>query len=85
MTEPKKNIYLFFGEDDFSLRRKVDIWKNEFAKKYSGSSVVVLDGNKADSSELAKKIEEALAPSLFSEKKLIICKINERRAYYRDD
>lgn len=70
----KSNIYLFHGDDDFSIKRKVDFWKAEFAKKYSQSSVVVLDGQEADRSALIRKIDEALAPSLFSDKKLIVCR-----------
>src|SRR6185436_9493787 len=72
MKETKSNIYIFYGEDDFSLRQKVNIWKAEFAKKYSGTSIVSLSGENLSEVELAKKFEEVLTPSLFSSKKLII-------------
>ncbi|MBI4049556.1 MAG: hypothetical protein HY395_01940 [Candidatus Doudnabacteria bacterium] len=68
------NIFLFWGEDDFSIKRKVNFWKQEFAKKYPQSSALLLDGEAIAPAELSKKLEEALTPSLFSEKKLIICR-----------
>src|SRR3989344_5149240 len=66
------NIFLFHGEDDFSLRRKIDHWKREFAKKYSASSINVLDADNLVDPELIAKLKNELAPSLFSSKKLII-------------
>ena len=40
---PSANLFLFYGEDDFSLKRKLDHWKVEFAKKYSPQAVIFLD------------------------------------------
>lgn len=71
-TEIKSNIYLFYGEDDFSLRRKIDKWKEEFAKKFSAQAIMFLDGADLAETDLIKKMQEHLAPSLFSVKKLII-------------
>lgn len=73
-SKPSNGVYIFFGEDDFSLRQKVDVWKTEFAKKYSGTSIVFLDSQNLSETDLAKKFEELLAPSLFSSKKLIIAR-----------
>jgi DNA polymerase-3 subunit delta len=70
--EIKTNVYLFYGEDDFSLRRKVEQWKTEFAKKYSAAAVVFLDAADLSEAELIKKLETELTPSLFSSKKLLI-------------
>jgi DNA polymerase III delta subunit len=67
-----KNIYLFFGEDDFSLRRKIDIWKAEFAKKYTSQAISFFDAENIGEIELIKSLENLLAPSLFTTKKLII-------------
>lgn len=67
------NIFLFYGEDDFSIKRKIAHWKQEFAKKYSSSSIVVLDPEMGQS-ELIRKLDEVFTPSLFSDKKLIICR-----------
>ncbi len=69
---PSSNVFLFYGEDDFSLRRKIEHWKSEFAKKYSGSSISILDAESAGDIDLIKKLKDELAPSLFSSKKLIV-------------
>lgn len=71
-NETKSNIYLFYGEDDFSLRRKIEHWKAEFAKKYSAQAITFLDGSQLAEVDLIKQLETQLAPSLFSSKKLII-------------
>ncbi|MGE5298353.1 MAG: DNA polymerase III subunit delta [Acidobacteriaceae bacterium] len=80
MAEPKKTakpqsqFYIFLGEDDFSLRRKIDRWKEEFKKKFSADAVVVIDGSELSESEIVSKLKAASSPSLFSSKKLIIAK-----------
>src|SRR5216683_2889818 len=77
MTEkisPSSNIYLFFGEDTFSMRRKIDHWKSEFAKKYSASSIAIVESQNIAEMDLIKKLRDELAPSLFSTKKLLIIK-----------
>ncbi|MEO8065831.1 MAG: DNA polymerase III subunit delta [Candidatus Doudnabacteria bacterium] len=73
MTEKiQNNIYLFYGEDDFSLHRKIDRWKARFIEKYSASAISFLDGENLDETNLIKSLENILAPSLFAGKKLII-------------
>jgi DNA polymerase III delta subunit len=67
-----KNIFIFTGEDDFSLREKVKFWKIEFAKKYSQTSIVTINGANLSEVELCKELESVLTPSLFSTKKLVI-------------
>lgn len=69
-----KNIFIFTGEDDFSLRQKIEVWKNEFARKFSATSIVTLDAENLSEIDLVKKFEEILTPSLFSSKKLVIAK-----------
>jgi DNA polymerase-3 subunit delta len=69
-----KNVFIFFGEDDFSLRQKINVWKLEFTKKFSASGVVVLSSDGLGESDMAKKLEEVLTPSLFSTKKLIVAR-----------
>jgi DNA polymerase III subunit delta len=66
--------YIFFGEDDFSLRRKLDTWKREYAKKYSADSIVNLERSEAGESDMVGQLEQALSPSLFSSRKLVIAK-----------
>lgn len=72
MSTLPKNIYLFYGEDDFSLRRKIDIWKKEYAKKFSAQAITFLDCSALDSNSLLKELQSQLAPSLFSSRKLLI-------------
>jgi DNA polymerase III subunit delta len=78
MTQQDKKqpaqAYIFFGEDDFSMRRKIDIWKKEFAKKYSMESVAVLERGENSEDEMIKLLEQNLSPSLFSNRKLVIAK-----------
>jgi DNA polymerase III delta subunit len=68
----KPNIYLFYGEDDFSLRRKVDLWKQSFAKKFGPAGVIFFDAQNLSGRELMNKLSTELSPSLFATKKLII-------------
>src|SRR3990167_8055922 len=70
----KSNAYLFYGEDDFSIARKAKFWKDEFTKKFSGNAITELDGEKLSEPELISKFKEALTPSLFASKKLILVK-----------
>lgn len=70
--ETKPNIYLFYGEDDFSLRRKIDLWKAEFAKKFGVAGVIFFDAQDWSEKETVNKLQDELSPSLFASKKLII-------------
>lgn len=72
MAQESKNIYLFYGEDDFSLRRKIDLWKAEFAKKFGVAGVIFFDARDWPDQETANKLQDELSPSLFASKKLII-------------
>ncbi len=72
MSQTPNNIFLFYGEDDFSLQRKVDHWKKEFAKKYSASSVTVVQAGELAEMEIINNLQTHLSPSLFASKKLII-------------
>jgi DNA polymerase III subunit delta len=71
-TSHSSNVFLFYGEDDFSLRRKIDHWKTEFAKKYSASAVTVINASEMQETEIVQKLQTDLSPSLFASKKLII-------------
>ncbi len=74
------NVFLFFGEDNFSSNQKLKAWQNGFIKKYGeDSSVEILDGEKLD----MKNFETDLQSLPFlSEKKLVIIKdfFDERNA-----
>ena len=72
-TSPSSNnIFLFTGEDDFSMQGKINLWRGEFVKKYSAESIVLIEGENAPEQELSDQLRQALSPSLFSAKKLII-------------
>ncbi|HYC79498.1 MAG TPA: hypothetical protein VEC17_00545 [Candidatus Binatia bacterium] len=66
--------YIFHGEDDFSLRRKLDTWKREFAKKFSADAIVHLERGDQSENEMVGLLEQALSPSLFASRKLVIAK-----------
>lgn len=66
-------IYIFFGEDDFSLRQKLDRWKQEFAKKYSPEAVVLVERGE-DEVAIINALDQATSPSLFAAKKLVIAR-----------
>lgn len=67
-------VYIFYGEDDFSLFKKVERWKEEFAKKFGASGVVVIDASTCSEADLIDKLNQVRAPSLFANKKLVIVK-----------
>ena len=76
-SEPKKTspgVYIFYGEDNFSLRKKIEFWKTEFVKKYSNQGLVLIDSENLTDREIVDKIKEAASPSLFSARKLVIIK-----------
>lgn len=74
------NIFLFFGEDNFSSNQRLKAWQSGFSKKYGeDSSIEILDGGKTD----IKHFETDLQSLPFlSEKKLVIIKdfFDERNA-----
>jgi DNA polymerase III subunit delta len=74
MANSSSNVFLFFGEDDFSLRKKIEFWKDDFAKKYTVNAIAILDSADLSTDELIGKLKEIASPSLFSSKKLIILK-----------
>jgi DNA polymerase III subunit delta len=73
-SKQPSRAYIFFGEDDFSLRRKLEAWKREYAKKYSAESIVHLERGERGEAELVGLLEQALSPSLFSSRKLVIAR-----------
>jgi DNA polymerase III subunit delta len=78
-TKPKtpaaqSQVYIFYGEDDFSLTKKIERWKQEFSKKFGPSSVTVINGDGSTEQDIVAAINQASAPSLFASKKLILCK-----------
>jgi DNA polymerase III delta subunit len=70
----ESQAFIFLGEDDFSLRRRIDHWKREFAKKHSSDGIITVDGGELGEEDLSLRLESVSLPTLFSQKKLIIAK-----------
>lgn len=71
----KKNISLFFGEDDFTIAEKIKKAKEDFAKKFGEINISEIDWENQNLSEKEKLSElqnELMANSLFSSDKLLI-------------
>jgi DNA polymerase III delta subunit len=73
-SQLSSNVFLFFGEDEFSLKRKVDHWKAEFAKKYSANSITIIEAADLSESAIIEGLKTDFSPSLFASKKLIVIK-----------
>ena len=56
------------------MLERVKTWKVEFEKKYGAGSCTEIDGTNKEESELAGLINSAISPSLFSSKKLLLCR-----------
>lgn len=72
--KPSTQAFIFLGSDDFSLRRKIDTWKREYAKKFSQDAIVQLERTDTGETDMVAQLEQALSPSLFSTRKLVIAK-----------
>lgn len=67
----KKPVYLFYGEDRYSLSQKLKFWQEEFVKKYSENALEIIDGEKLDPADFATNLE---ALPFLSEKRMILVK-----------
>ncbi len=56
------------------MRRKIETWKREFAKKYSADSIVSMERGEKSEQEMISLLEQALSPSLFSSRKLVVAR-----------
>ncbi|MDP2625124.1 MAG: DNA polymerase III subunit delta [Candidatus Peregrinibacteria bacterium] len=66
-----KHIVLLYGEDQFGIREKLNLWKQAFTEKYGGdNNIDELDG-KTPPNQI---IEDAQALPFLAEKRLIIIK-----------
>lgn len=65
-------IYLFYGPDNFSIRKKLDSWRERFKKiDQSGINLIELDGQNLSFVELENSV---LAPPFLSKSRLVIVK-----------
>jgi len=78
MTEKiKKNIYLFFGEDDFTIGEEIKNEKESFKKEFKNAEMSEIDWNSENLGErekMARLQDGLMANSLFSSDKLLIIK-----------
>lgn len=63
------NLFLFFGPDQFSLKKKIQTWKKEFVKKHGENNLFELDGRKISKGELIQTLQSI---PFLAEKKLVI-------------
>ena len=70
-TTDKKPVYLFYGEDRYSLNQKLKFWHEEFIKKYGESSLEIIYGEKLDPADFSTNLETL---PFLSEKRLVLVK-----------
>lgn len=64
--------YLFYGQDNFSIRKKLDSWRERFKDiDQSGINLIELDGQNLNFAELENSV---LAPPFLSKNRLVIVK-----------
>lgn len=71
-----KQIFLWFGPNDFEIHEKISQWRALFEKKYSGLNLLLFDLTEAGAREkIATELKNALqVNSLFGSNKLILLK-----------
>lgn len=76
MTDTKKQIFLWFGENDYEIFQQIRAWTEIFEKKYSGLNISSFDlAAPGGKDQLQKDLKNALqVNSLFGNNKLIILK-----------
>ncbi len=74
MPDQKPHIFFFFGDDNFSIREKVTIWKQEFIKKHGSNTLWVINGNDGSQNDvLTERLRIALrSASLFASPRLTV-------------
>ena len=74
METKAKQIFLWFGENDFEIHQKLDFWRGEFQKKHTGLNVYYFDSSALGSKDKSgAEIKNALqVNSLFGMSKLVI-------------
>jgi DNA polymerase-3 subunit delta len=70
-TTDKKPVYLFYGDDRYSLNQKLKFWQDEFIKKYGENALEIVYGEKLDTSDFATNLETL---PFLSEKRLVVVK-----------
>lgn len=75
-TKTKPSIYLFWGDDGFSIRERLVFWKNEFIKKYGGQTLWSQDVSSVpDVAAFEQQLRTAFrSATLFAQPRLTILK-----------
>lgn len=69
---PKKNVYLFFGEDTYSSTQKLNFWRDQFEKKYEGDlNIAFLEGKGLEAKNLESDIQSA---PFLADKRMVVVK-----------
>lgn len=87
MGASSPHIFLFHGNDSYTISKKCAFWKQEFAKKYPSAPIHILDLEswQYDSAELNRYMKVLLEQqTLFAQKKLVIIKYLFSQKEYRD-
>ncbi len=71
MTTDKKPVYLFYGEDRYSLNQKLKFWQEEFTKKYGENAIEIIDGATLDTAEFSTNLQSL---PFLSEKRFVLVK-----------
>lgn len=76
MVESKKQIFLWFGDNDFEISHQTNYWVEAFTKKYSGLNISKFDYSENKSNKnFTVDVKNALqVDSLFGANKFIILK-----------
>lgn len=67
----KKTVYLFYGDDRYSLNQKLKFWQDEFVKKYGENSLEIIDGARLDADNFSTNLESL---PFLSDKRLVLVK-----------
>ena len=67
----QSDLYLFHGDDTYSLLQRIRLWQDEFSKKYGDTNLETLNGNEIDANYLQQAIKTM---PFLGEKRLIIVK-----------
>lgn len=70
-TTDKKTVYLFYGDDRYSLNQKLKFWQDEFVKKYGENALEIIDGAKLNPSDFSTNLQSL---PFLSEKRLVLVK-----------
>ena len=77
LSENKKNIHLFFGEDDFTIAEEIKKEKESFKKEFENGEICEIDwsdGNLDEKEKMARLQNGLMANSLFGLDKLLVIK-----------